>query len=306
MIRPGCDLNAFAGEWPVFIILQMSKFLILLLLPALSFSQTIIHKGERTREPLSDYAGIWMDNNLSASDTAGGEKIIYYPNGTIRARGNRINGEWQEFFENGRLKIKQTFVNGKTTGETFCYAENGSILLPHFISQKAIKNDTSILNNSRLGLYRLFDSRDAKNDILYFGTSLSGPIQVCDNEGLSVIIGKIHFAFKTGGLMVHVKADTLCNEFEEVQRFSLPSLESKTKVFKAETGRIEVEQKKMLCENTGHNPVKIKGGEGDVYFKDAGNLIFFEYDIDKGGSKEFFMVNYYPCENHLEIYKIDN
>lgn len=246
-------------------------------------------------------------SKTNKNDTINGEEVYYYPEGTIRAKGNRKNGDWIEFFENGNTKIKQTFINGKLSGETYCYSEKGNIILPYFISQTIVKNDTSISNNSNLNLYTIFDSRDSTNEILHLETYLSDSIKICDNGNLTIRIGAILLTIKSSVLGVHINFDNACKENVAAQRFSINPVTEKVKTgyFKIQLGKIEVEHKQGLCSTTGHNPLKISNAEETIYFKNTNNLIFFEYDVDKGGNKELFILNYSLCDKVLKIYKVD-
>ena len=182
-------------------------------IPLLSFGQTNIHKGERSPKQKNefDFSGRWLNGYTGKKDSAQGETMYYYPSGTIKAKGNRVNGEWKEFFESGHLRIKQTYSDGMQAGETFCYSESGSILLPRFIPQSILKNDTSV-NNAGFNAYRLFDSRDSANDILNMGANLTDSIRICDNGQLAIFIGTIRFDFKPAALGIHVVANVACSK----------------------------------------------------------------------------------------------
>jgi len=290
------------------------------LLPAFSSAQTknAANIENRKQEVYSDYSKSWLIPPANRNDTDKEEKTSYYPNGAIKTQGNRINGDWVEFFESGKIKIKQTFVNGKLSGETFCYSEKGNILLPRFIPPSAVKNDTSILNSSRLTVYSLFDARDSANAILDMSACLSDSIRICDNGNLTIYIGTIQFIIMPKLLGVHVTTGAPCKSVIPAQRFTATRVKEEIKKdrnnindsnekesFKTQLGKIEVQHKRMVCDNTGHHPVTLTNDNKTIYFKDIGNLIFFEHDIDKGGNKEFFIVNYSSCKGTLEIYKID-
>jgi antitoxin component YwqK of YwqJK toxin-antitoxin module len=251
------------------------------------------------------------------NDTVVGEEIHYYLNGSIRAKGNKTNGVWTEYFENGNVSLKQTFVNGRLFGDTYCYSENGNAILPCFIEQTLVTNDTSISNNSDLKVYRLFDTRNNSNRVISSGLFLDDAIQVCDNGDLTMSAGTIHFIIKPTGVEVHENLDTTCTKKIAVNGFSgnrnVKELKNgdyqisytlEKKYFKTQVGQVEVERKQMQCDDTGRNPMKITKDGKSIYFKDVGNLIFFEYDCDKDGKKELYILNYFSCEGHLEIYKI--
>ncbi|MBI4946415.1 MAG: toxin-antitoxin system YwqK family antitoxin [Bacteroidetes bacterium] len=252
------------------------------------------------------------------NDTIEGETISFYLSGAPRAKGNRTNGEWIEYYDNGNIKLKQTFVNAKLLGETKGYSENGNILLPRFIAQSIVVNDTSILNNSDLKLYLLLDTRNSKKDLLKLGEYLFYGIQVCDNGNLTIHVGLFHFVIYPTGLEVHETSDTICKKKIIAHEFSTNrnvkklkngeydiSYVLEKKYFTTQVGKVEIERKQMSCDDTGYNPIRITNNNKSIYFKDIGNIIFFEYDSDKDGEKELYILNYFSCTGHLEIYKIE-
>lgn len=50
-----------------------------------------------------------------------------YPNGQVKVKGNKTNGEWLEYYENGQTLRKENYVNGVLEGDCFYYHENGKI-----------------------------------------------------------------------------------------------------------------------------------------------------------------------------------
>jgi antitoxin component YwqK of YwqJK toxin-antitoxin module len=60
-----------------------------------------------------------------------GPAVYYHEIGTVSHKFNvvneKINGQFEEFYPNGKLKIKKTFVNGLAEGEQIGYFENGEI-----------------------------------------------------------------------------------------------------------------------------------------------------------------------------------
>ena len=58
-----------------------------------------------------------------------GMNIVRWPNGTVKMQGNykdgKRTGEWQSFFQNGKLNSDEFFVEGQTDGKVTVYYENG-------------------------------------------------------------------------------------------------------------------------------------------------------------------------------------
>jgi len=253
------------------------------------------------------------------NDTLVGESINYYQSGSIRSKGNRQNGTWTEFYENGKIKSKQKFRNGNLWSQTFFFSIHGDTLFPRQIKPKLIANDTSIINNTDLKVYLLFDSHDSLNRPIQFGPSLfGGYIPVCKNELLTVHIGAINFLFKPTGLWVYEQIDTTCYQKIKVNGYTTNrkvkelkngeydiSYELEMKNFKSRLGKIQVERKQMQCDDTGRNPVTITRNREQLIFKDIGNLIFFEFDTDSDGRNELYLLNYFSCQGQLEIYRIE-
>ena len=254
------------------------------------------------------------------NDTLVGEAINYYQSGSVKSKGNRQNGTWVEYYENGNVKSKQTFSNGKLSGQTLFFSIEGDTLLPRQIKPKLVVNDTSIINNTDLKVYLLFDPFDSLNRPIEFGPSLfGGYIPVCKNEFLTVHIGAINFLFKPGGLWAYEQIDTNCNQKIKLNGYTTNrkvkelkngdydiSYELEKKYFNSRLGKIEVERKQMQCDDTGKNPVTITRNGKKLVFKDIGNLLFFEFDSDNDGKNELYLFNYFSCEGRLYIYKIDD
>ena len=253
------------------------------------------------------------------NDTLIGDAINYYQSGSVNSKGNQQNGLWIEYYENGNIKSKQEFANENLQGQRFCFSLQGDTLLPRQIKPRLITQDTSIINHTDLNVYLLFDPYDSLNRPIDFGPYLFDYIPVCNNGLLTIHIGTINFSIRPTGLMVYAKIDTTCNQKINVNGYSTNrkvkelkngdydiSYELEKKYFKSRLGKIEVERKQMQCDDTGRNPVTITRNGKNLTFKDIGNLLFFEFDSDNDGKTELYLLNYFSCEGHLEIYKIDD
>jgi hypothetical protein len=58
-----------------------------------------------------------------------GMNITRWPNGKVKMQGNykdgKRQGEWQSFFESGKINSDEFFVDGQTNGKVTVYYENG-------------------------------------------------------------------------------------------------------------------------------------------------------------------------------------
>ncbi len=253
------------------------------------------------------------------NDTLVGDEITYYPNDRIKSKGNIINGTWIEYHENGTIKSKQAFVNETLSGNRFCFSPRGDTLLPRKIKQKPVVDDTSIINNTTLKVYCLFNSNDSLNQPIDLGALMFTYIAICKNDFVTSHIGTINFLILPDGLKVYEQFDTVCREPVKLNGYTTNrkvkelkngdyeiGYELEKKYFKSRFGKIEVERKEMQCDDTGRNPLTITNDHKTLLFKNIGNLLFFEFDSDRDSKKELYVFNYFSCEQHLEIYKIDD
>ena len=249
------------------------------------------------------------------NDTLIGEAINYFSNGAIRSKGNRQNGLWTEFYENGNIKSKEEFLNEQLVGQRYYFSIDGDTLLPRLIKPKLVTNDTSIINNTNLKVYLLFNSYDSLNKLALptYGY-LYDYISVCKNDFLTIHVGGVNFKVIPTGLWIYEQIDTVCHEEIKVNGYSTNREVKELKVsyilekknFKSRLGNIQVDRQMMRCDDTGNNPVKISREGKTLLFKDIGNLLFFEFDSDNDGKKELYILNYFSCMRRLEIYKIDD
>jgi hypothetical protein len=188
-----------------------------------------------------------------------------------------------------------------------------------FFRQSLVLNDTSISNNTDLKIYCLFDNRDSANHVIKSCHNFEREVRVCDNGNLVIHYGPTDFIVQPTGVEVQTKGDTICGReiishcFEThrvVKDLKNGSVDiyydTKKRHFKTQVGQIEVAPTQFGCDDTGQNPMKISRNGKTILFKDIGNLIFFEHDIDKDGKKELYVLDYFSCMGDLKIYKIDD
>lgn len=290
------------------------------------YSENTVKKKEvfKNGKKQGDFIDYYENGSISYlatfdNDTIVGDVINYFPNGNIKSKGNRENGIWNDYYENGNLRTQQTFSNGKLLGQMICLSNSGDTLLPRLIKPKLVSNNKSIINNTDLKVYLLFDPYDSLNYPVKFGSSLFDKIDVCHNDFLTIHIRSINFKYKPEGIWVYIQKDSICNQTIDGNTFltNLKVIELKNgdhevsyelekKYFNSSIGKIEVERKRMQCKDTGSNPLKIIRNGKKLVFKEIGNLLFFEHDSDNDGYSELYILNFYCCEGKLFIYKIDN
>lgn len=241
----------------------------------------------------------------------------YVQDGTTLETGYYKNGlkdsTWTEYAPDGTVRSQYTWVNGQRPGAPIIRA-----VFNHetrFVPQREVKSDTSVINETSLRVYKLYDSRDSgyprhRPEYLH-------SIRVCNNGGIRIHAGIMLFDITPGGVVVQQHPDTICGGRMNVHSCTTNRIVKENKdgeieisyllrknKFPAQAGTVEIEQKQMRCDDTGYNPVKITRDGKSIYFKDAGNVILFEYDVDGNGTKEIYLINYFSCMGWLQIYKI--
>ena len=60
---------------------------------------------------------------------SGFSQNTYFPNGTIHTKGDKVNGEYIEYFGDGiQIMVKCNYVNGEIEGDYYQYHNNGNVL----------------------------------------------------------------------------------------------------------------------------------------------------------------------------------
>jgi hypothetical protein len=228
--------------------------------------------------------------------------------------------------ESGKKEVKQESVEvtkqkkvmtDKERDEEFKIAMS---IFPLTVKQEEVINDTNIINDSKLKVIKLFDnSNDFKlrslmnnsMDQLYFKN-----VYFC--EGVIIELSAYSFRIEGGNTIVRYRDSSKCtNKIPHTYFYKNSKIKKDKKTgkeilvynydiqkIKTELGRIEVSQKDPICCETGKNPFKIKTIDGEIDFKNVGNLNVFEYDGDMSGKKEIYIVNTFDSEIIIKLYKI--
>jgi antitoxin component YwqK of YwqJK toxin-antitoxin module len=251
------------------------------------------------------------------SDTIVGEAKNYFENGVIKAKGNRRNGEWITYHVNGKIASIENFQNGKLHGDVVMYNEEGEQILPVFIKQTS--PDTNVINNSNLNVYLMFEQPKTTQRVLRFGEELFRGATVCLNETNIVLkYGNDYVIIKENGVELKTSSNLTCSNELTPTKFGinrivkeLPNGEYDIKyiekdiVHKTSLGELVVHVKHLKCDDTGTNPITLKRPEGNLEILNIDNLQFFEYDINKDGKNELYILSYASCQGYLKIYKIE-
>jgi len=188
------------------------------------------------------------------------------------------------------------------------------------LQPKLILNDTSIINNTDLKVYLLFDIRDyfeVVNGLILL--EYVDYVQICQNDFLTICFYDTKFKITPTGFYKFEEVDSICNapkikinkfgtnmDYKKLKNDDVKIIHKVGKKrFKSRFGKIVV-NRQTGCMDTGRNPLKILHNRKTLQFNDIGNLIFFEFDGDHDKKTELYIVNYFTCNGRLEIYKIDN
>jgi len=247
------------------------------------------------------------------SDTIVGEAKIYFEDGEVKAKGNRRYGEWITYHINGNIASIESFING----DLVKYNEKGEQILPVFIQQTSL--DTNVINNSNLNAYLMFEQPKRKQRVLRLGEYLFSGAKVYLNENKIILkYGNEYIILKENGVELKTSSTLTCSTELISTKFGinrevkeLPNGEWDIKYLekdvehKTSLGELVVHIKQLKCDDTGTNPITLKRQEGNLEILNIDNLQFFEYDINKDGKNELYILSYASCQGYLKIYKIE-
>ena len=239
------------------------------------------------------------------------------------------NGLWLEYYENGNIRSKAEYFNGRLSEQRYRFSIDGDTLLPILIKPKLLPNiitatndetledDTLIMNNTDLKVYLLLDLEDSIVKLIGKRFRIEGIYSICQNDYLTITTGDINIKVTPTGTIIYEQFDTICNkkiadkfgtnvkvkvlkdgDYEVIPEYG-------KKRFKSRLGKIEVDRQSG-CIDTGRNPIKITRNSKTLLFNDIGNLVFFEFDSDNDGKKELYILTYFTCMGRLEFYKVDD
>ncbi len=117
-------------------------------------SEKSAQKHEIVREVLETYPdGKLKKERYTDKVTHEYKEIIYYNNGQKYLEGSftpnhKRTGEWISYFEDGRIKSRTTFKDGKTDGKIEVYRKNGTLFYEGYYKQGLKEGIWHIYNDS--------------------------------------------------------------------------------------------------------------------------------------------------------------
>jgi len=78
----------------------------------------------------------------------------------------------------------------------------------------------------------------------------------------------------------------------------------KTTKYKFSDANVVLYQEGNRCTDSGMNSIKIIFKNGFIHFKNLNNIKFFEYDINKDGKNEIYIINFSCCDEKLKIFRV--
>jgi len=248
----------------------------------------------------------------------------YYSRGKIGAilnyKNGQLNGAFKTFHFKGGLKSIENFKDGISEGDAVVYNREGEQILPVSIKQSAA--DTSVVNNTNLSVHLMFEQSRRKKPLLYLGEALFYGAEVyvtkdgirlnyfqhaiiIQPQGVKLVWTSVEGKDKKENQIVPVKFEG--NRVVKERTDGTFDFKYLTKKVKHNTslGKLIVHVQMQQCDDTGSNPITIKRKEGNLMISGIGNLQFFEYDLNKDGKNEIYIISYRSCAGEVKIYKVE-
>jgi hypothetical protein len=197
------------------------------------------------------------------------------------------------------------YDNGTLIGHKICFSPKGDTILPRFIPQAIIKNDTSIINHTKLKVYKLFETYSSLDSCVQRDFILFDEVIIYKNKTPMICVDPLNITILAKGVKVSIentpkglKKINYGFTFKE-QRISKTAKNNCKKLRYLITdpqpalgiSKIDLYLKERRCDDTNNCPMEIFSNGKSLFFKELGNLDFFEYDADKDGQKELYIVD---------------
>jgi len=125
-------------------------------------------------------------------------EALYYPNGALKEirsyskETHKQHGKWEEYYENGQLKVKKYYENGKELGEYKEYYENGKLSeigngrkAEIYYENGKLKAVAGLKNGKPDGKYtEYYENGNLKRIAHFKDETLHGEYKSCEENGL--------------------------------------------------------------------------------------------------------------------------
>jgi hypothetical protein len=171
--------------------------------------------------------------------------------------------------------------------------------------ERQVDADSNIINSSGRKITVLYNSMDGfqglKDSMIYFMTECvqCEPVQIFNDHlvfanQLEIFIDKTIYHDKKLVLMassgfVHQQA----------------SYERRTKKFQFQAGKGELRFTEPFCMNADTYKLVLHYQSGDITINNIFDARFFEYDLDKNGATEQYVLSSRNCSQELTVFKIE-
>lgn len=261
----------------------------------------------------------YKDGNLKyegyyQNDTLVGLEIHYYDNKQISAIGNKKNGEYKTFYKNGKISDIFYYENYHVSRHLHYFIDSLKNEPPKHILPKPL-NGSNIVNKTKLKVDELYSNVTGSVNSMDFVTDAAiclddslltirfySDIFVVKGDGLHYCSGCINYdsenqlAYNSYG--TNMELFTNENNEEDVRYF-----ERDEKIANS-SYNITVHRNQLQCQDTGNNPMTIEFQGKTLELKDLKNVQIFEYDANRDGVNELYIISYQSCLGLVKILRV--
>ena len=264
------------------------------------------------------------------NDTLINNKISYYINGNILRISNENSLE-TTFYLSGNIQTIYSYPKNRfgDLSPILVLRENGDTILPGHIRnikhQTINSHDTifGIKNSTNKKIELLFNQYDwdKKNnqDFIFFGFDLFNGAKVLVRDTLLFLYfptSKILIAISPNNTTLSYNlGDNLGDEIEVVKyqindrcAKANSNLEYQKSTYKVRENfkncHAIIHRNQNGCGDTGTNPIDLYFKRKKIKFTKIDNVQIIEYDLDKNGENEIYIISYVSCCHLVKIFKI--
>jgi len=233
------------------------------------------------------------------------------------------NGVTTEYDKNGKIISQIWRKDSLIIREKRNYPDSLLNQKRKFIKAKVVQSDTSIINNTNLIVEELYNKANMMEVVLsdsvtipfdfiseigfykheknnYIG--VQNEIFIIKPDGLENCESCINFdsndALKTINYFTNVKVVKKTNGEYDI---SYPEKDVK---YNLSIGNLIVHVRRLMCDDTGNNPLTLINNGKSIELRNIHNLMAFEYDSNKDGLNELYIVSYESCQATYRILRI--